>query len=107
MDAQYTAEEFRSIVKGYGKLDQGGHYSALLKEISRCELCRNEHKERSDHPVNLLARPLPLQRLLSETAVDKYYTRIKRMDTFSWRSTAIFGFSTRERRRASGRGKPS
>lgn len=78
MDARYTSEEFRSIVKGYGKLDHGGRLSALLEEASQCDRCREEYPDRSDHPVNLLVRPLPLHKLRDSAAIDKYYRRIQR-----------------------------
>jgi len=78
MGSQYTSEEFRSIVRGYGKLDQGGRFAALLKEISRCNTCREEYPDRSDHPVNLLVTPLPLDKLRDSAAMDKYYRRIQR-----------------------------
>lgn len=71
MGAQYTPEEFRSIVKGYGKLDQRGRFSALLEEISQCNTCREVYPDRSDHPVNLLVRPLPLHKLRDRAAMDR------------------------------------
>ena len=77
-ELQYTPEEFRSIVHGYRKLDKGGRLSALFREVSLCDRCREHHPDCSDPPVNLLVRPLPLPRLSNGTAVDNYYPRIKR-----------------------------
>ena len=77
-ELQYTPEEFRAIVKGFRKLDKGGRFSTLLKEVSQCGRCSTKCDDRPDHPVNLLVRPLPLQKLHNRTAIDNYYTRIKR-----------------------------
>jgi hypothetical protein len=76
--SEYTPEAFRAIVQGYRMLDKGGRLSALFKDVSQCNECSVQYQKRSDHPVNLLVRPLPLQKLQDKTAVDKYFTRIKR-----------------------------
>jgi len=36
------------------------------------------YPKRSDHPLNLLVRPLPLSQLDNQSAVDKYFIRVKR-----------------------------
>lgn len=76
--SKYTEHDFYLIIQGYKKLDHGGELSKLLREISRCSQCHIEHPDRSDHPENLLVRPLPLSRLNSLTAVGKYFIRVKR-----------------------------
>ena len=63
-------------------LDKGGRLSALFKDVSRCNQCRELYPFQTDHPVNLLVRPLPLQKPRNRTSIESYYTRIKRNHGF-------------------------
>ena len=73
-----TERDFRSIIRGYRKLDRDGALSILLQDISRCSLCHTEYPDRNDHPANLILWPLSLPRLNNRTAVEKYFIRVKR-----------------------------
>jgi len=75
---KYTEQDFRLIIRGYKLLDRDAALSTLLRDVSRCSQCHIEYPDRTDHPANLLVRPLPLPRLNNRTAVDKYFIRVKR-----------------------------
>ena len=80
--ATYTQEELTRIIQGYRKLDRDKAYSNLLRKISNCRKCALAFPEHSDHPLNLLVRPLPLFRLSTTEKIRKYAIRIKRDHTF-------------------------
>ena len=79
---KYTNEEVTRIIQGYKKLGSPKRLSNLLNRISHCNDCESNHRNRLDHPINSLVRPLPLDRLSSMEDILKYIRRIKREDTF-------------------------
>lgn len=78
----YTSEEVKKIISGYKMLDEGGRLSTVLKEVSICKACSSYLPTRSDHPVNVLVRPLPLNRLCTNDDIQRFKIHIKRDDTY-------------------------